>query len=354
MPTDSGGHWLNTTEVKKLSQYFQVPGVLDENIKRGNPLTLLPLASLNHTGTSFKWLRREAAAEGDVVNINPSGKTTRVWTDSIEYVLKEAELRGCNLSRLLNQFNATVYGTYNDYEKVVADEMDISMLLALGNKLIYDDETYGSQSIMEMDGLHARAAENYGQNWDIDAAETALKISDWRKLIDEAKHGIDFFLVPYFLPRRLSAMLQEKGTAGLISTTAGALGAFTWNVSDFGRPILQIDNIPMFPSDFLVAEQANTGMGSNARAKYTTGTKMYSLFGIKKGQSDIRQPDPGVKIVYGNVDNASDFSNLEYFSKLEQFVNTKGLSETAYTQVVVGSKYGVSRIFDFTDADLTS
>ena len=347
---DSGGHWLNLDEAKKLSQYFQVPGVVDENIKLGNPFTLLALASLNHTGTSFKWLKRTTDASADVVNIAPTGKTSRVWTDSMTYSLKEAELRGCNLSRLLNKFEATVYGTFNDYEKITADEIDIAMMNALGDKIIYDDETYGNQSVLEMDGLHARAAENGGTDLLIDNAESYLSIGNLRKLIDAMKAGVDFILVPPFLPRRLSALLQEKGATGLAYNVAGALGSFSWTVNDFGKKIAMFDGIPLIPSDFLVAEQVNTGyLGTIKRAKYSSGTKEYSLFAIKKGRPDVQQPDPGCKLVYGNVDNQADFSNLEYFDKLEQYVNTKGMSKTAYTQVINGSKFAVGAIVDFID-----
>jgi hypothetical protein len=323
--------------------------MVDENVKRGNPITLLPLASLNGSGTSFKWLRKTDDASGDVVNITPTSKTTRVWTDSSTYTLKDAELRGCNISRLLNKFVASVYQTFNNYENTVADEMDIALLNALGDKLIYDDETYGGQTALEMDGLHARAAENYGEDWDIDEGEGALSIANLRQMIDEMKFGCDFILTPTWFPRRLGAMLQEAGIASWVGP-----GQFSWTPNQFGQRVFTFDGIPIIPTDFLVAEQANTGISTSARAKYTSGTKMYSIFGVKKGVPNITSPDPGLKVIYGNVDNASDFSNLEYFEKLESMVNTKGMSKTAYTQMVNGSKYAVGRIWDITNAAFTA
>jgi hypothetical protein len=35
-------------------------------------------------------------------------------------------------------------------------------------------------------------------------------------------------------------------------------------------------------------------------------------------------------------------------------VNTKGMSKTAYTQMVNGSKYAVGRIWDITNAPITA
>jgi hypothetical protein len=345
---DSGGHWLTLDEAKKLSQYFQVPGVVDDNVKLGNPFTLFPLANLTGTGTAFKWLRKTDSAVSDVVNITPTSKNTRVWTDSSTYTLKDAELRGCNISRLLNKFVSSIYGTFNNYEKITADEMDTAMIEALGQKLIYDDETYGSDTVLEMDGLHARAAENYGEDWDIDASETALSIAKWRQLGEAMKLGVDFYLVPTWVPRRLGAMLQEAGTASWVG-----MGHFTWAPNDLGKRVYMFDSTPIIPCDFLGKEVINTGISTNKRTSSTAGT-VYSMFGVKLGKPDITSPDPGAKILFGNVDNQGTFSNLEYFDKLETMVNTKGMSKTAYTQFICGSKYAVGRIWDFTNAAFTA
>lgn len=349
---ESGGHWLNIAEAEKLTQSTLLPGVVDEDIKRGNPYALLPLVQANHTGTSIKWLRSNVTCQGDIVNI--SRGTTRTWTESVTYAAQEAILRGCNISRTLDKYIPSIYGTFNDYEEVVFKEMQDAMKKEIGDKVFYDDFTYDASS-MQMDGLHAIAAESYGQVWDIDAAETALSLNSWRILLDEMKQGVDFWLAPFFVPRRLSAAREEKGFVGLATATAGNLGYITQMPNQWGEPQMFFGGKPIISSDFLVAEQVNTGLGSDARAKYTSGTKQYSIFGIKLGSKGLGEVDPGLRLAFGRMedDDQVDFMSLEYFKQLETLVNTKGMSLTAFTALLPGSAMCVGRIFDFTDAAIT-
>lgn len=353
----SGGHWLDLAEVKKLTSATYIPGVIDEDIKRGNPFTLFPLAQANHTGSSIKWLRSGVTPQGDVVNYAGASGATRVWTDSVTYVAKEIELRSCNLSRLLNKFDPAIYGTWTNYEDQMLLEMMDGIKKAMGDKMIYDDYTYSysPQSGSEpMDGLHAIAAEQYGSNWDIDEGEGALSIANLKQLIREMKHGIDFFLVPFWLPDRISDAMQQTGWASLISTTAGTMGSFVQSLDSFGKPVMSFAGIPLIPSDFLVAEQANTGISTTARAKYSSGTAQYSIFAIKLGTGSLMARDPGIKLAFGQTEEDGDFFNLEYFSQLETRVNTKGMGISAHTAFINGSSMAVGRIWDITDAAITA
>ena len=41
---DSGGYWLNLAEAQKLTQTTLVPGVIEENVRRGGLMATLPMA----------------------------------------------------------------------------------------------------------------------------------------------------------------------------------------------------------------------------------------------------------------------------------------------------------------------
>ena len=148
----SGGHWSTLAEAKKLTQSMLIPGVIDEDIKRGNPFAMLPLAQANHTGSSIKWLRSNATATGDVKNFTRGA--LRTWTESVTYTEVETELRSCNLSRLLDKFNPAIYGTFNNYEEIVLSEMLDAMKKNMGDKIIYDDYTY--DELANADVLHMK------------------------------------------------------------------------------------------------------------------------------------------------------------------------------------------------------
>jgi hypothetical protein len=217
----------------------------------------------------------------------------------------------------------------------------------MGNDIIYDDYTYDA-SLLQMDGLHAQAALNAGEAWDIDQGEAALSLENMRILSDELKHGFDFWLMPFNLARHIDRAFMEKGLTGLKADTAGTMGLIEFGRNEAGGRMTFFDGKPIIRSDFMVAEQANTGVGSDARAKYTSSVRMYSIFAILRGQSSLAKNDPGLKVAFGNTETEGGFFNLEMFDKLENYIG-KAIRMASYTELVPGSKYCIGRIFDITN-----
>jgi len=348
----SGGHFENFVEAMKATQPTLVAGYVDDNQKRGNPIDTIATVTGDGTGEQIDWLRKTTDTSTDVKN---SGKgTTTVLTEGATFDKQTAYLKQCYKYEALDKFYKSIHKTMNDYEEIQYQSMVNDMLVALGDKVLYDDITYGSDASLEMDGMHALAAVSAGEDWDVDAGETALSLMNWRNMADEMRHGIDFWLVPYWLPTYLSAAFQEKGLAGLATGTAGTMGNVQWNTNQLGTRLLMWDNIPLIPSDYLVAEQANTGVGSDARAKYSSGTAMYSLFGVKLRTNGIDKADPGLALAVGTIDNdgTEKMIQLEYFDKLESKI-AKALRTSVNSCLINGSKYAICRMFDFTKAAIT-
>ena len=341
----SGGHWDTLAEVLKLTLPTLIRGVVDEDVKRGNPVDILPFAQANHTGELIRWLREETTAESDVANIGIGGQT--VFTEGVTYAVKEATLRIKYIMRKLDKYVPSIHGTVNDYEETLAKEIMRGMTKNLGNDIVYDDFTYDGSSL-QMDGLHATAALNAGEAWDIDQGEAALSLENMRILSDELKHGYDFWLMPFRLARHIDRAYMEKGLTGLKADTAGTMGMIQWATNEAGGRTTFFDGKPIIRSDFMVAEQANTGVGSDARAKYSSGTKQYSIFAILRGQSSLAEEDPGLKVAFGKTMNDGDFWNMEFFDKLENYIG-QAMRLASYTELVPGSKFCVGRIFDITD-----
>ncbi|KKL24856.1 hypothetical protein LCGC14_2411150, partial [marine sediment metagenome] len=310
----SGGHWDTLAEVLKLTLPTLIRGVVDEDVKRGNPVDILPFAQANHTGELIRWLRESTTAESDVTNIGIGGQT--VFSEGVTYDVKEATLRIKYIMRKLDKYVPSIHGTMNDYEETLAKEIMRGMTKKLGDAIIYDDFTYDGSSL-QMDGLHAQAALNAGEAWDIDQGEAALSLENMRILSDELKHGYDFWLMPFRLARHIDRAYMEKGLTGLKADTAGTMGMIQWATNEAGGRTTFFDGKPIIRSDFMVAEQKNTGVGSNARAKYSSDTRMYSIFAVLRGQSSLAEEDPGLKIAFGKTEGEGDFFNMEFFDKLE-------------------------------------
>ena len=349
----SGGYYNNLTEVLKFTTETLIPGMVDENFKRGNPVDILGFVQANHSGSKIRWVREQTDLEDSVTNIGQGGST--VFSEGVTLLSQEAILRICYLMTKLDKYDNAIWKTVNDYELAMLEGDMRSITKKLGDKLIYDDFTYDGTGL-SMDGLHAWAATQWGEEWDIDEGEGALALENMRIISDELKNGFDFWLMPFAIARQIDRVYKEYGIADLASASRGALGLIGYGESAVGGRTLMFDNKPIIRSDYLVAEQVNTGQGTtsaNARAKYTSGTKMYSIFAVLNGKTTLEQIDPGVKVAFGQTESDGDIFNPEYFLKLEGYIG-KALRLAAYTNLIVGSKWGLGRVTDITNAAPTA
>lgn len=352
MGTLSGGHWENLTAVKKLTQATLIPSYVEEDIKQGNPIGLLPIAQANHTGSSIKWLRQKTdkTAEADVANIGIGGQTS--WTEGIDYDEKEAELRIVYLQRKLDKFVPSIYGTFNNYEEVLMAEMLDGMSKKIGDKIVYDDYTYDANGL-QFDGLHAIAAENTNDTAINKDMAGALSLMTWRKLFRAMKQGVDFWLIPPIIGEWLDAAYQERGFAAAANQLS--MASVVFGVNQMGEPITYFCGKPVIRSDYLQAEDADSGRGTTSGTARTRSSSAatYSLFGIKLGAPTLQERDPGLKLIFGQPDETDVADGklvfLEYWNKLENWIG-KGMRLTSYLSMIPGGSMCVGRIFDITDA----
>jgi hypothetical protein len=349
----SGGYYSTLAEVLKATTPTLIKGVVDENYKRGNPVDIMPFVQANHTGEYIRWLRENADLVDSVADIGQGGST--VFSEGATFSAQTAVLRICYLMAKLDKYDNAIWQTVNDYEQMALDGMMRDVTKKLGKKIIYDDYTYDGTGL-SMDGLHAWAAVNWGEAWDIDEGEGALALENMRIISDEMKHGMDFWLMPFALARQIDRVYREQGVAALANATAGPLGLIGYGLNEAGGRTLTFDNKPIIRSDFMVAEQANSGQGTtsaSARLVYSSDTRMYSIFGIKLGEATLQEIDPGVKVAFGKTESDGEFFNVEYFDKLEAYIG-KAMRLAAYTNLIVGSKYAIGRITDITNAAPTA
>lgn len=359
---DSGGHWKTLAEAQRLTQSMLIPGVIEEDIKRNNPIDRVSVAQAANSGTSIKWLREKTTTEEAVTETTRGGLLS--WSDDIEYESKETDLQTVYIQRKMDKFVEAIYGNINNMETQKLLECEKGMKRRIGARLIYGDKTY--TSALQMDGAHAWAAE-HGAPYtssaptndpkNIDQEEAGLSLSYLRVLCDEMKLGIDELWVPYEVIRRMDAAFAERGFLYTVSGSTQVhnnLAFITLGFNELGKRVLFWDGNPIVRTDYLVAEQLDTGTGSsaNARALNTSGDKQYSIFAVRRGSGALNAQNPGFTFLYGGTSEQGDLYKVVRFPELENY-DAGGIRLVSYCGTMLPSSYGLGRIFDIEDAAIT-
>lgn len=341
---ESGGHWSTLAEAQKLTQSTLIPGVVETDIKLNNPMDRIPVAQAANSGLSIKYNREVTTVEDSVAGVDIGEQLT--WSEDVTYLTVEIVLKRMYVQRKLDQFVRDVYGNINNYRAQVLLEMEKGLKRKLGDKLIYGDLTYSSGN-KEWDGLHAICADStYGTNTNCNIEQSgAMSLANLRLLIDEMKGGVDEFWIPPRIGRWIDAAYQEKGFAGLNTATAGTMGSLSFGWNEVGKRIEYFDGIPFVKTDYLVSETADTGEGSNARAKSAAAS--YTLFALKLG--NVFDRVGGITFGFGGTEGAGDLYKLVLFPNLEDY-DAEGMRAITYGAVLWGGPFAVGRLYDLTDA----
>jgi hypothetical protein len=122
-------------------------------------------------------------------------------------------------------------------------------------------------------------------------------------------------------------------------------------VDDVGKRVTFWNGVPIVRTDYLGQETANTGRGSNARAKNTSGAN-FSIFAVKLG--NVARREPGLTYVFGgNGFGGGEPFRTVRFEDLEDF-DAAGLRLVSYGALADGSAMAIARIHDITDASLVA
>ena len=341
------GHWSSLAEAQKLTQSELLKGIVQEVIESGNLLPMMPVKQLNAKSLLYNrevsWTASTGAAFVDT-------HEALTWQADQTYSQIEVALKQIARQDVIDRFIAATYGNINDYKSVMITEVAKKVSRFTEHMLRYGDVTYGGAK--QFDGLHAMAQENTG-DLDYDNGETVLSIMQVRKLLDAIK--IDqkgqqnvILLMPREIARRFDAAYQESGLVR--SQVTHSMATITIGGREIMERIPMIAGVPVIRDDFLVAEQANTGVGSDARALRTSGTNMYSIFAVRlgpieEGELELLFGDPGA-----GEGIFSGFTH-ESFEKLEDYI-AGGERIYGFLAPALGASISLGRIYDITDGEL--
>ena len=349
---DSGGHWANLAEAQKLTEPMFLPGVVQEDVRRGGLLGILPVQQV--IGQKVRWNRQATQPSAHRASIG----SQLAWEEETAYTQLDRELVIAYKQTALDQFVEGTYNNYNDYgAQQLIEDVD-AMVNHINDDIIYGDSTNGQSN--EPFGLHIMA-QTYGNGLgrttdevNINEAEAGLSLANLRALEVGMKHGIDFFLFPHEIAVRLDAFTQEAGLGN-------HFGQISFTSDDLGKRITHWNGIPVIRSDYLVAEQENTGEGRadatgiSLRQKQTSGDSQYSVFAIKMGSGQGNSN--GLRLGFGtgprNDMAQGQLMKRRVFADLEDF-DASGLRHVAYWNLIDGSAMSVGRIYDIEDTTVVA
>ena len=327
--------------------------MVEEDIRR-NPILGMPMPVAWTPGKTIKYVRED-------VDNNMVGQSATIdigeqlsWSSNVKYVEKEVVMKRRYVQRILDNFIPDVYGTINNYEAIKLAECQKGMFVDLNDQIIYGDATYVSG---EFDGIHAWAAEQgtpvtSGSGLNYDGEDAGLNLKKLRNMDTSMKLGLDLYLFPFQVADRLGAAYIDGlgGEVNGVFTSRAQLSYISMGVDQLGKRVMSWNGTPIIPTDYLVPEESATGTGSssNARAKFTTDST-FSIFGIKFG--NVYQGNPGLMYGFGATDMAGQLYRTVLFENLEDF-DAKGIRLVSYGCTILGSKFGLCRMFDVDDDDI--
>jgi hypothetical protein len=346
------GHWDTLADAQELTQSMLLQGVIQTVVEAGQLTSRLPVKQVTGKDLLYNredsWTASSGASFFDIREQIP-------WSSDVTYTPVTVPLKRIARQDPIDNFVRTTYSSVNDYTALMLQQLAKRMTRFVEHHIIYGDVTYGGSK--QFDGLHALAEENTG-DLDIDEGEGALSLMNLRKLLDAAKVDTEadagasgrsnvIILVPREIGRRLDAGVQEAGMVR--SSVTHSMSQITMGRNEFGARTTFFDGIPIVRSDFLVAEQANTGVGSDVRAANSSGTKQYSIFVIRLGQTE----EGGLSMLFGgDSGTVGEIFKHTHFDVLENY-DSGGERLVAYTALALGAGHSIGRIYDITDAEVT-
>lgn len=348
---DAGGHWNDLAEAQKLTQATLIPGIIEEDIREGGLIGRLPVMQVPGTQVDFN-------RESDIPTASRASRgSTLMWSDATKYTKISRDLATAYIQTPLDQFVENQYGNFNNYAAIQAIEDRKALLQLVEDDLVYGNDDSSVGDPLQPKGLHQLAAlypqANAGtaasntNSLNIDEGEAGLSLANLRALEDAMQYGVDFWLFPFEIARRLDAYMQEGGLA------TNTFGQLSFSTSDLGQRNLFWNGVPIVRSRYLVAEDANTGVDTTtSRDKVSSGaTNNYSIFAVKMGQ--VARREPGLALGFGNSGQQGEFFKTRFFPDLEDF-DASGLRNVAYYNLVDGSTMSIGRIYDILDTGVVA
>lgn len=313
------GYFASTAEMVKLVQSKLLPGIVQEIYEVGQLIPQLPITTID--SYTLKWNR-----EGTLPTVSAKSKGEQYgWKEVATYSQPSLSLKEYGDQWALVKGAQETYKDPNDYRAAIQSQIIKGALRTIEDQLIYGDATTYPKQLDGLDKLcAATGAHTFAASQDCDqgGGTVGLSIVNLLGLIHACKPRPDFLLMPQEIVDQL--FIHAMGKAGAI--------VMARSPSEFGTLIPSVNGVPIVVSDYLCAENDNTG------GKATSGN-LVSIYAIRKGSVE----DGGVSLAVGGETGGNDFFEVDFFEKLEEY-NAEGIRAYAYVALAMGSTKSVARV----------
>lgn len=321
------GHFKDLTEAQKLVQSVLLQGVVQEIYEEGQLLQKLPVMVIN--SKSIIYNRQESRPTADHYAIHEEIP----FTADVEYATQvEVELKRAAMSRILDNFMLKTYKDPNDYKTQILSECRAGCQYTIEDMLIYGDTATYVKQPNGLDKLCSATGTNAfvdgDQDHDMGGAAASLTTAIARECIDACKPRPNILLMTRTLRNVLSARAFELGVS-----TALPIGSISYGKDEYGRRIEYFDGVPIMVSDYLAAENDDTG------GKAATATGIVSMYAIRFGQIT----DGGLCLCVGGDTGGVEFFHMIELAELENY-DAAGIRLVAYYNLALGSTKAISRV----------
>jgi len=322
------GHWASLEEAQKLVQSKLLAGVVQETWEEGQLLNMLPVMAIDSLSVVYN--RQTTPGSASFYDIHEQIPFTAEQTQT----QKTVTLKRVARATILDRFMMDTYKDPNDYRTIALSQLREGCMRTIENKLIYGDidndaaEFDGMGKLFETD---AAGDENFasGNPQQRDNGTDALKLYNFRRLIDVVKPKPDILLMTRTLRNMLSAAAFETGIG---TNMQGSVINQTKN--EYGARLDYFDGIRIVISDYLVNEDDNTcGEDDGNDSGYV------SLWAIRFGQI----LDGGLCLCIGGRTGGPDFFHMVEIPEMEDY-DAAGIRLTAYCSLALGSSKAMGRI----------
>ena len=360
----STGHWTSLAEAQKATQNVLLAGIVETVIETGNLLPMLPVRQLSGQSIDYD---REVSWDPAAGAQSIDQEEQLGWTSDVSYVEKNVALKIVARQDRLDRFKQATYSNINDYRALVVSEVAKRVVRYAEHLAVYGDVGGNAK---EFDGIHSLNKDETADvavasiddtTLNIDNSEGPLSLATLRLLLNTCKieqvgRQNVAILVGRALGTRFDAAYQE---AGFVRTNVThSMASLSIGAREIGGGITMFDGVPIIRTDFLRAEQANTGadLADVKRALWTTGDKQHSLFVVRMDSLEAG----GLELIFGDPQSPGsegvaegEFKGFgrESFPTLENYI-AGGERVYGFITLGLGAAHSLGRIWDIEDLPL--
>lgn len=322
------GAYVTLAEAALLTQSDLVIGVIEEVVREGGILDMIPTRTVK--GTNLTYNRENVLPSGTFHSIADS------WlaSEDIDLTQVTTTLAIHGDEKRLDDFVKKTYSSKQDQMAVVTQQTSRGIKQRVERALIYEATAFT--------GIHGLATTNQTQSLGSGSTGAAGTVTALNRMLDLVRPQADILLCPFRLAQRMDQVQQGVNSSAVVQINAGTGKADI----RLGGKVTYWRDVPIKRSDYMATPDTGAFRETIASGTYSaeTGGATASAFGIRWGEPE----DGGVFLAIGD----ELFKTVGPYQS-ENF-NGEWLRIVSYLATGVGSTRALGRCDGITDVAITA